>query len=164
MQSSSTPTVHITGADPHAEYTLICTDPDAPDPANPTKGEYVHWIVTNIKQADVKTGTAVLPYVYVVLGGGPLTGWCCRRVCMIGLGPHRSAPGLGWAAHRCRGSVPGSELHPTPGAQLQIWQPSCTCMRACLPACLHACLRARVCVWNGSTDGWRGTCRCLALP
>lgn len=54
----------ITGVDEHAYYTLICTDPDAPDPANPTRAEFVHWIVTNIQRGDIKTGTKVLPYMY----------------------------------------------------------------------------------------------------
>lgn len=53
----------ITGTEDHAFYTLICTDPDAPDPANPTKAEFVHWIVTNIQKGDIKSGDKVLSYV-----------------------------------------------------------------------------------------------------
>ncbi|KAL4435640.1 hypothetical protein ABPG77_002603 [Micractinium sp. CCAP 211/92] len=29
-------------------YTIVSTDPDPPDPANPVKKEWMHWIVTNI--------------------------------------------------------------------------------------------------------------------
>lgn len=61
-QSSSKPTVTISGTDDHALYTLIVTDPDAPDPANPTRGEYVHWIITNISKGDISTGKEILSY------------------------------------------------------------------------------------------------------
>ena len=62
-QSAKDPHVSITGTEDHAFYTLICTDPDAPDPANPTKAEFVHWIVTNIQKGDIKSGDKVLSYV-----------------------------------------------------------------------------------------------------
>lgn len=52
----------ISGTDDHALYTLIVTDPDAPDPANPTRGEYVHWIITNISKGDISTGKEILSY------------------------------------------------------------------------------------------------------
>ena len=68
--SSKEPHVSITGTEDHAFYTLICTDPDAPDPANPTKAEFVHWIVTNIQKGDIKSGDKVLSYV----GPAPPTG------------------------------------------------------------------------------------------
>ncbi|GLJ12173.1 hypothetical protein SUGI_0185950 [Cryptomeria japonica] len=47
------PRVEI-GGDPNdlrTFYTLIMTDPDAPNPSDPTHREYLHWMVTDIPAA-----------------------------------------------------------------------------------------------------------------
>ncbi|KAL4458023.1 hypothetical protein ABPG75_012888 [Micractinium tetrahymenae] len=44
-----------------AYYTLLTLDPDAPDPANPTRRSILHWLVTNIPadSADITLGDVV---------------------------------------------------------------------------------------------------------
>lgn len=44
-----------------AYYTLLVLDPDAPDPANPTRRSILHWLVTNIpaSSGDISEGTVV---------------------------------------------------------------------------------------------------------
>lgn len=43
-----------------AYYTLLALDPDAPDPANPTRRSILHWLVTNIPaDGDVSQGEEV---------------------------------------------------------------------------------------------------------
>eukprot|EP00253_Pinus_taeda_P007288 PITA_07288 len=43
-----TPRVEVGGSDMQTFFTLIMTDPDAPNPSNPIQREYLHWIVTDI--------------------------------------------------------------------------------------------------------------------
>ncbi|XP_063231698.1 protein D3-like [Bacillus rossius redtenbacheri] len=51
---STSPSVQFDGADPEKTYTLIMVDPDAP---NHSEGQYwLHWIVANIKGADLRSG------------------------------------------------------------------------------------------------------------
>lgn len=53
-QVANEPTVQIAGRDGRALYTLVMVDPDAPSPSNPSKREYLHWLVTDIPEgADV---------------------------------------------------------------------------------------------------------------
>ncbi|KQJ91786.1 protein HEADING DATE 3A [Brachypodium distachyon] len=56
------PTVQITGRS-RSLYTLVIMDPDAPTPSDPSKREYLHWLVTDIPEGgDVSRGTAVVAY------------------------------------------------------------------------------------------------------
>jgi protein FLOWERING LOCUS T len=59
------PHAALVGAEADALYTLVCTDPDPPDPAAPIYKEWLHWLVTNIpgKEGDAKAGTVVTPYM-----------------------------------------------------------------------------------------------------
>ncbi|XWS61131.1 hypothetical protein CRYUN_Cryun07bG0099100 [Craigia yunnanensis] len=43
------PRVEIGGEDMRAAYTLIMTDPDAPNPSDPYVREHLHWMVTDIR-------------------------------------------------------------------------------------------------------------------
>ncbi|KAJ1566235.1 Phosphatidylethanolamine-binding protein 1, partial [Nowakowskiella sp. JEL0078] len=49
-------------------YTLIMTDPDAPSRANPIRGEWRHWIVTNIRGNNLESGSTLWEYQ----GPGPM--------------------------------------------------------------------------------------------
>ncbi|CAN6326170.1 unnamed protein product [Urochloa humidicola] len=50
-QVATEPAVHITGGrDGRSFYTLIMVDPDSPSPSNPSKREYLHWLVTDIPE------------------------------------------------------------------------------------------------------------------
>ncbi|KAI3867865.1 hypothetical protein MKX03_031324 [Papaver bracteatum] len=42
------PRVEIGGDDMRTFYTLVMVDPDAPSPSDPSLGEYLHWLVTDI--------------------------------------------------------------------------------------------------------------------
>lgn len=58
------PAIKLIGTDPSQLYTLLMTDPDAPDPASPTNREWLHWMVTNIRgDDDVHKGSEVIPYM-----------------------------------------------------------------------------------------------------
>lgn len=48
--------ININNNDTNQRYTLIMYDPDA------TNGTYVHWIVTNITNNNIKNGKILLPY------------------------------------------------------------------------------------------------------
>ncbi|EES16923.1 hypothetical protein BDA96_08G088200 [Sorghum bicolor] len=65
-QVAGEPTVHITGGrrdGTPAFYTLLMLDPDAPSPSNPTKREYLHWLVTDIPEgAGANHGNEVVAY------------------------------------------------------------------------------------------------------
>lgn len=63
MQAHAEPKVEIEGAAPADLYTLIASDPDAPDPDNPIRREYLHWIVTNIGGNNVASGNPVTSYM-----------------------------------------------------------------------------------------------------
>ncbi|RZB39108.1 D2-like [Asbolus verrucosus] len=54
-------------SDPHAFYTLVMTDPDAPSRKNPSSREWNHWLVVNIPGSDVAKGEVLTEYV----GSGP---------------------------------------------------------------------------------------------
>ncbi|XP_024532192.1 protein MOTHER of FT and TFL1 homolog 1 isoform X2 [Selaginella moellendorffii] len=62
--TSSPPNVQIAGNfDDGSLFTLVMTDPDAPSPAEPSLGEYLHWLVTDIPGGtDPSKGKGVLPY------------------------------------------------------------------------------------------------------
>ncbi|OEL26355.1 Protein TWIN SISTER of FT [Dichanthelium oligosanthes] len=64
-QVASEPTVHITGGRDggRAFYTLVMVDPDSPSPSNPSKREYLHWLVTDIPEgAGANHGNEVVAY------------------------------------------------------------------------------------------------------
>ena len=65
-QVAREPTVQITGSRGRNEtslYTLVMVDPDAPSPSNPSKREYLHWLVMDIPEGgDVSHGTEVVAY------------------------------------------------------------------------------------------------------
>ncbi|GLJ55973.1 hypothetical protein SUGI_1201590 [Cryptomeria japonica] len=44
----SPPLVELLGGEFGSFFTLIMTDPDAPNPSDPTGREYLHWLVTDI--------------------------------------------------------------------------------------------------------------------
>ncbi|XP_042436368.1 protein FLOWERING LOCUS T-like isoform X1 [Zingiber officinale] len=46
-----------------AYYTLVMVDPDSPSPSNPTKREYLHWMVTDIPETSNATyGNEIVAY------------------------------------------------------------------------------------------------------
>uniref|UniRef100_A0A0E0MKW0 Uncharacterized protein n=1 Tax=Oryza punctata TaxID=4537 RepID=A0A0E0MKW0_ORYPU len=63
-QVAGEPAVQITGGrDGRALYTLVMVDPDAPSPSNPSKREYLHWLVTDVPEGgDTSKGTEVVAY------------------------------------------------------------------------------------------------------
>ncbi|EFA04147.2 protein D2 [Tribolium castaneum] len=60
------PSVTYSG-DPHAFYTLVMTDPDAPSRKNPKAKEWNHWLVGNIPGSDLSKAQVLTEYV----GAGP---------------------------------------------------------------------------------------------
>ena len=56
------------------------SDPDAPSRANPTKGEWRHWLVVNISGCDVTGGETLFEYV----GSGPPKGTGLHRYIYLG--------------------------------------------------------------------------------
>lgn len=57
-QTTTTPQIYLSGTGP---FTLVTVDPDAPSPANRSRSEILHWLVTNIED-DVAQGTALQAY------------------------------------------------------------------------------------------------------
>nr|ANS56354.1 FT-like protein [Pinus armandii] len=57
------PRVIIGGEDLRDFYTLVMTDPDAPNPSNPIQREYLLWMVTDIPAATIASlGIELAPY------------------------------------------------------------------------------------------------------
>ncbi|CAL9110670.1 unnamed protein product [Musa textilis] len=57
------PRVEIRGHTTRFLYTLVMVDPDAPSPSNPTKREYLHWLVTDIPEtANATCGNEIVSY------------------------------------------------------------------------------------------------------
>ncbi|KAF2895555.1 hypothetical protein ILUMI_10619 [Ignelater luminosus] len=54
-------------AEENAYYTLAMVDPDAPSRKNPTKREWLHWLVVNIPKGGIDKGETITQYV----GSGP---------------------------------------------------------------------------------------------
>ena len=52
---------------PGSMYTLAMIDPDAPSKANPSRREYLHWLVVNIPMTNVWQGNELVEYI----GAGP---------------------------------------------------------------------------------------------
>ncbi|KQJ83261.1 protein FLOWERING LOCUS T [Brachypodium distachyon] len=50
-QVANQPRIEIAGRDMRSLYTLVMVDPDSPSPSNPTKREYLHWLVTDIPES-----------------------------------------------------------------------------------------------------------------
>ncbi|XP_030563529.1 protein D2 [Drosophila novamexicana] len=50
-------------ADPIKFHTLAMIDPDAPSRASPTKREWLHWLVGNIRGCDVVLGQPLVGYI-----------------------------------------------------------------------------------------------------
>lgn len=62
LQAAHAPSVEVKGDD--GPYTLLATDPDAPSPSNPSRREWLHWMVTNIPGGGgVERGKQVVPYM-----------------------------------------------------------------------------------------------------
>ncbi|KAJ4814349.1 PEBP (phosphatidylethanolamine-binding protein) family protein [Rhynchospora pubera] len=62
-QVVSEPHIEIGGRDTRNLYTLVMVDPDSPSPSNPTKREYLHWLVTDIPETtDASYGNEVVCY------------------------------------------------------------------------------------------------------
>ncbi|KAK9824270.1 hypothetical protein WJX72_009084 [[Myrmecia] bisecta] len=58
------PEVHIKGQGSDTKYSLLLTDPDAPDPEKPVNREWLHWLVVNIPPSgDLSKGEEVVPYM-----------------------------------------------------------------------------------------------------
>ena len=58
------------GLDPSELYTLVLTDLDAPGRKDPKYGEWHHFLVVNMKDSDIGSGTVLSDY----LGSGPPKG------------------------------------------------------------------------------------------
>lgn len=56
------PLITILQAPPTQLYTLLLTDPDAPNPSDPKFGEWQHWCVINCPGGDVTLGDTTTPY------------------------------------------------------------------------------------------------------
>nr|AGU12402.1 flowering locus T [Allium fistulosum] len=57
------PIIDIGGNESRALYTIVMVDPDSPSPSNPTKREYLHWMVTDIPGSkDASFGNEVVSY------------------------------------------------------------------------------------------------------
>ncbi|RRT81098.1 hypothetical protein GW17_00009981 [Ensete ventricosum] len=57
------PRVEIKGRNSRILYTLVMVDPDAPSPSNPTKREYLHWLVTDIPEtSNASYGNEIVSY------------------------------------------------------------------------------------------------------
>ncbi|KFM57900.1 Phosphatidylethanolamine-binding protein 1, partial [Stegodyphus mimosarum] len=70
------PPTHISyPAEKGGLYTLCMTDPDAPSRQNPKYREWHHWLVVNIPETDVSSGTVLSEYV----GSGPPKGTGLHR-------------------------------------------------------------------------------------
>ncbi|XP_072950337.1 protein FLOWERINGUS T-like [Typha angustifolia] len=62
-QVANEPRIEIGGRDMRTLYTLVMVDPDAPSPSNPTKREYLHWLVTDIPETTNATfGNEIVCY------------------------------------------------------------------------------------------------------
>ncbi|XP_066331976.1 protein VERNALIZATION 3-like [Miscanthus floridulus] len=62
-QVANEPRIEIVGHDMRTLYTLVMVDPDSPSPSNPTKREYLHWLVTDIPEStNVSYGNEVVSY------------------------------------------------------------------------------------------------------
>ncbi|XP_042432985.1 protein FLOWERING LOCUS T-like [Zingiber officinale] len=60
---ANAPRVEIQGRDSRTLYTLVMVDPDAPSPSNPTKREFLHWLVTDIPEtANSSYGNEIVCY------------------------------------------------------------------------------------------------------
>ncbi|XP_057950551.1 CEN-like protein 1 [Malania oleifera] len=63
LNTVSKPRVEVGGSDMRASYTLIMTDPDAPNPSDPSLREHLHWIVTDIPgTTDASFGREIVGY------------------------------------------------------------------------------------------------------
>ncbi|XP_020111149.1 protein FLOWERING LOCUS T-like [Ananas comosus] len=62
-QVANEPRVEIGGRDMRNLYTLVMVDPDSPSPSNPTKREYLHWLVTDIPETTNESfGNEIVSY------------------------------------------------------------------------------------------------------
>lgn len=63
LQTKAAPTVTVTsGGDASKGYGLLMFDPDAPAPDNPSKRNWLHWIVCNARPDNIKAGNVVMEY------------------------------------------------------------------------------------------------------
>ena len=56
--------------EPGKLYTIILSDPDAPNPSEPKFAEWIHWLVVNVPGSDVSAGIALVPYFGSAPGNG----------------------------------------------------------------------------------------------
>jgi len=56
------PKFTLTRANINGQYALMMVDPDAPSRKTPTARSWLHWLVVNIKNANVETGKEVIEY------------------------------------------------------------------------------------------------------
>ncbi|KAL5214251.1 hypothetical protein ABZP36_003403 [Zizania latifolia] len=62
-QVANEPRIEIAGHGMRNLYTLVMVDPDSPSPSNPTKREYLHWLVTDIPEStNASYGNEVVSY------------------------------------------------------------------------------------------------------
>ncbi|PSC72839.1 MOTHER of FT and TF 1-like isoform B [Micractinium conductrix] len=61
--TKSAPVARVKGGAEGGLFTILCTDPDPPDPAAPKFREWLHWIVANVPSGgDSTQGQTVTPY------------------------------------------------------------------------------------------------------
>ena len=66
-------------ADPAKKYTIIFSDPDAPNPTDPKFGEWIHWLVINASGSNARSGDTMVPY----FGSAPGNGAGVHRYCFV---------------------------------------------------------------------------------
>lgn len=54
--------------DKKAYYTIVMFDPDLPSREDPEDGQFIHWIVANMKGPDPKTGDTFVEYIGALPG------------------------------------------------------------------------------------------------
>ncbi len=67
------PTLHVPDADPSRLYTIILSDPDAPNTAEPKFAEWQHWVQVNVR-VDKDSGAVVDKGESVTAFFGPAPG------------------------------------------------------------------------------------------
>jgi phosphatidylethanolamine-binding protein (PEBP) family uncharacterized protein len=60
-------------------YTLILSDPDAPNPADPKFGEWQHWVHVNAGPSDLSSGESITAF----FGSAPGQGAGVHRYCLV---------------------------------------------------------------------------------
>lgn len=51
-------------------YTIICIDPDAPEPNNPAHRNWVQWMIINIPNSQLQLGDEIIPFGHIKILSG----------------------------------------------------------------------------------------------